>query len=320
MNPLALFGGSSGPEAAVEIAAHRVSGAAIETRAGRPVVAVHATEALPAGALVPAISGRNLVDREAVAGALGRVVERLGRPRRVGLIVPDVIAKVSIARFEQVPPRAADLDRLLRWQMRKAAPFPMEDAQLSHTRGLRTEEGQEFVVTVARRDVVEEYETACVAAGAYPGAVDLATFNVANAVLASPGAPEADWLLVNVAADYASIAVLRGGDLVFFRNRGPDSDVTLADLVHQTAMFYEDRLRGDGLARVFLAGAGGGGTTEPDDVEDARRAIESRLSRSVELVDASAAAALTDRIGAGPALLDALAPLVGFLLRDREAA
>jgi len=40
----------------------------------------------------------------------------------------------------------------------------------------------------------------------------------------------------------------------------------------------------------------------------------------VETVDPRAAAALTDRIAAAPALLDTLAPLVGLLLRDRGVA
>jgi hypothetical protein len=40
------------------------------------------------------------------------------------------------------------------------------------------------------------------------------------------------------------------------------------------------------------------------------------LRTPVDLVDPRAAATLTDRITAAPALLDTLAPLVGLLLRD----
>jgi hypothetical protein len=45
-----------------------------------------------------------------------------------------------------------------------------------------------------------------------------------------------------------------------------------------------------------------------------------RLGTKVGTVDARLAAALTDRITAAAALLDTLAPLVGLLLRGREAA
>src|SRR5207237_5946235 len=92
--------------------------------------------------------------------------------------------------------------------------------------------------------------------GAHAGMANRPTFNVINAVLASPAAPESDWLLVNVAAEYASIAIVRGEHLMFFRNRAADTDGTLADLVHQTAMYYEDRLKGAGFARVVVAGPG----------------------------------------------------------------
>ena len=306
------------PGVAVELAAHRVSAASIERRGGRPSVGAHATETLPDGALVPSLTSLNIHDKAAVAAALGRVLERVGRPRRIGLVVPDPVAKVSLVRFEHVPPRAQDLDQLIRWQVRKAAPFPIEEAQVSYRPGLGAADGQEFVVTLARREIIQEYESVCETAGAHAGLVDISTFNVINAALAGTGAPSADWLLVNVASDYASIAILRGGDLMFFRSRVADTEGTLADLVHQTAMYYEDRLQGAGLGRVLLSGASATGPIQASDVDQLRRSLQERLGTAVETVDPSRAATLTDRIAAAPAVLDTLAPLVGLLLRDQE--
>ena len=171
---------------------------------------------------------------------------------------------------------------------------------------------------MAKRDVIEEYETLCAEAGAHAGIVDLSTLNVINAVLAGADVPVADWLLVNASADFASIALLRGSDLILFRSRAADSDGTLADLVHQTTMYYEDRLKGVGFSRVIFAGAQAAGTTVGGSIEELRRSLETRLTTPVEGVDPRSAAALTDRISAAPALLDTLAPLVGLLLRDRK--
>jgi len=227
---------------------------------------------------------------------------------------------VSLVRFEQVPARTADLDQLVRWQVRKAAPFAIEEAQVSYVPGQRATDGQEFIVSLARRDVVEEYEALCADAGAHAGVVDLATFNVVNVVLAGSAPSLVDWLLVNVAPDYASIAIMRGEHLIFFRNRAAETEGTLADLVHQTAMYYEDRLEGAGFGRVLLAGAAGAGAAQAGDIEHLRRSLQERLATPVETVDPRAAAGLTDRIVAAPALLDTLAPLVGLLLRGREAA
>jgi len=308
------------PGVAVELAARYVSAASIDMRAGQPVLSAHAVEPLAAGALVPSLTAPNVTDRAAVSQALARVLERVGRPRRVGLIIPDPCTKVSFVRFEHVPARAQDLDQLIRWQVRKAAPFPIEEAQIGHVRGLQTVEGQEFIVTLAKRDIILEYEALLSAAGAHAGLVDICTFNVINAVLSGANAPSADWLLVNVAADYASISILRGGQLMFFRSRVADNEGTLADLVHQTAMYYEDRLQGAGLSRVLISGASASQSSDAADVEQARRSLQDRLATTVETVDPRDAVTLTDRIVAAPAFLDTLAPAVGLLLRGREAA
>ncbi len=313
------------PNAAVEIAARRVSAISLDTRSGRAVVAAHAAEALPEGALVPSLTAHNVRDDATVVAALRRVLDAVGRPRRVGLVVPDPVAKVSLVRFAQVPARASELEQLIRWQMRKAAPFPVEEAQITFAPGLRVadasagEVGQEFVVSMARRDVVVEYENLCAIAGAHAGIVDISTFNVINAVTAGAAPTPADWLLVNVASDYASIAILRGANLILFRSRGADSEGTLADLVHQTAMYYEDRLQGAGFGRVMLAGASAAGA-QTADIEDLRRGLQERLATTVEAVDPRDAVGLVDRITASAAFLDMVTPLAGVLLRGRSEA
>ena len=280
---------------------------------------------------MPALTSLNVRDRQAVLGSVKRVLEQVGRPRRIGLIIPDLAARVSLVRFDQVPAKTADLDQLVRWQVRKGAPFPIEEAQVSYVPGLsatasispriqvatRTgSAGQEFVVSIARRAVIEEYEAVCAEAGAHAGVVDLATFCVINAVLAGKGAPEADWLLIHVAPDSASIALMRGPHLMSFRNRATDEEGTLADLVHQTAMYYEDRLKGAGFSRVILAGAADMGAA--GDIDLVRRSLEDRLKTQVDTIDPRTAVTLADRITAPAQLLDTLAPLVGVLLRDRQ--
>jgi Tfp pilus assembly PilM family ATPase len=328
MSILASLHESAAPPVAVEITSARVSAASLEWRGGRPVVAAHASEPLPEGALIPSLTAANAIDRAAVTDALTRLLEKMGRPRRIGLILPDVVGKVSLVRFERVPSKAQDLDQLVRWQVRKSAPFAIEEAQVSYVPGLSAADGHEFVVTLARRGVIEEYEQLCAAAGAHAGIVDLTTLNVINAVLAGGGAPStsgasstADWLLVNVAGDYTSIALLRGPSLIFFRNRSAETDGTLADLVHQSAMYYEDRLKGSGFARVLVSGAAAAiGARPSSGIDELRRSLEERLKTAVETVDPRSAAALTDRISAPPAVLDTLTPLVGLLLRDRAEA
>lgn len=307
------------PAVAVDIAPGRVAAASLTTRGGRTVVAAHALEPLADGAVVPALNATNIADRQVVAEAVQRAFDRLGaRPRRVGLVIPDSAAKVSLIRFDQVPARAHDLEQLVRWQVRKSAPFRIEDAQVSFTPGAAVAGGgREFIVALSRRDIVEEYESVCALAGAHAGLVDLAAFNIINAMLAGAPAVPGDTLLVHVTAASTTLAIIRGADLIFYRNRSAEEEGGLADLVHQTAMYYEDRLSGAGFARAVLAGAATSlGAIENDQL---RRSLEDRLGTRVEPVDPRSAAALTDRIAAAPGLLDTLAPLVGLLVREKAA-
>jgi Tfp pilus assembly PilM family ATPase len=300
------------PGVAVEIGAGRISGAVVERRGRQAVIGSHAVEPLPAGALVPSLTAANVIDRATVMTALNRVIERVGRPSRLALVIPDIVARVSLVRFEKVPARTGDLDQLIRWQVRKAAPFPLEEAQISYARGIRSDEGQEFVVTVARHAVIEEYEALCTEAGAHAGLVDLSTIGVINALLAGGAATAGDWLVINIAADSASIAIMRGTDLIFFRNRPAEAEASALELMHQTAVYYEDRLQGTGFSRAFVAGTSYAGA----DADSVRHGIEERIGTAIETVDPRQVATMTDRITAAPALLDAMTPLVGLLLRD----
>jgi type IV pilus assembly protein PilM len=306
------------PTIGVEIAARRVTAVSLARDRRGLVVTSHASEPLAEGVLRPSINESNVADPAALTDAVKRVLKRLDRrPTRVALVVPDTAAKVSLVRFEQVPPRQADLDQLVRWQVRKAAPFRIEDAQIAFSPGAASPEGgREFVVVMMRRDLVEEYERAVSNAGAHAGIVDLASLNLINLALAGAVQPTpgtADWLLVHVAADYSTLAIVRGEHLIFFRNRPADAEGHLADLVHQTAMYYEDRLSGTGLTRVVLASESVSGTDDAS-ASAARRSLEGRLGTTVEMLDVRRAAALTDRISAGPELLDTLAAPVGVLL------
>jgi type IV pilus assembly protein PilM len=303
------------PDAAVEIAPDRVSAAVLAARAAR--VQAYAFEPLPPGAVTPSLGARNLVDRDAVAGAVRVVLGRLGvRPARVALVIPDLAGKVSILRFDRVPPRRDDFDQLVRWQIRKSLPFPIEDASVTSAAGRRGPEGTDVIVVAARRDVVAEYEDACAAAGAHAGLVELSTFSVLNLTLAKAPSVEGDWLVVHMRPEYTSIGIVRDGDLIFFRNRPEGDEEALTDVVHQTAMYYQDRLSGTGFRRVLLGGRG----RSEGAFGHARQGLAERLGTRVEPIDPTAIVSLPDRRAGSPALFDVLAPLAGVLLRaEREA-
>jgi type IV pilus assembly protein PilM len=303
------------PDVAIEITATRVIAVALGGHGGSYTAAGYAADPLAPGLATPALNAPNIHDERGLASAVGGVLEKVGaRTRRIALVLPDSVAKVSLIRFEKVPAKQQDLEQLIRWQVRKAAPFRIEDAQVSWQEASALPGGgREYLVTVARRDVIHSYERACDAAGVHAGLVDIASLNQVNAVLATRPF-NGDWLLVNIAADYSTLAVVRDDHVIFFRNRSTGGIGDLPDLVHQTAMYHEDRLGGGGFRKLVLAGASVIGADEADRF---RRLIEERIGMMVEPIDFRPTVELRDRIAASPELLDMLAPAIGVLLRDR---
>ncbi len=109
---------------------------------------------------------------------------------------------------------------------------------------------------------------------------------------------------------------MRGEKLMFYRHRASLDEEPLSALVHQTAMYHEDRLGGTRFARVWLAGASlaGGAASQ------ARRDISDRLGVPAESVDVRPAAGLPSQVAPQPDVLDALAAPIGVLLRERRVA
>lgn len=318
MSPLPFWLQTPPPTLGLELDAHRVTAVLVDRTAAPAIIRASASIALPAGAIVPSLTTTNIPGRDAVVRAVRDVVDRVGgRHRRAALVIPDTAAKVSLLPFDQVPPSAKDLEQLIRLQLRKTVPFPLDQAQVAWSSGPLRGAGATFAVAAMRRDIVEEYEAVCAGAGLHAGTVDLSTFNVVNVVLladAAGTAPAGDWLLVHVTPGYASIVIVRQGEIIFFRTRPADADEPVPDVVHQTRMFYEDRLSGEGFARVILAGG--------SDVEDRAalvRELEGRLQAPVSALTLSGVATFGDRLHATDAVLSQVAAPAGLVLREGRA-
>ncbi len=305
------------PTLGLQLDAQRITAVLVDRAGGLPVLRAVASAALPPGAIVPSLTSHNILQRDLVVTTVRGLVDQVGgRPRLVALAIPDTAAKVSLLPFDQVPSSPRDLDRLVRLQLRKSVPFPVEDAQVTWSRGGADAGSTLLVVTAMRRDIVQEYEGVCAAAGLHAGTVDLATFNVVN--LALLGGPDGaglpgDSLLVHVTPSYASVALLRDGALIFFRTR---NDVTepVEDVVHQTRMFYEDRLNGHGFTRVLLVA----GPDVPDR-ETLTRNLMVLFDAPIMPLSLDGIASVGERIEASAQLVGQVAAPAGMVLRETLA-
>lgn len=309
------------PDVAIEIAHRRLTVAQLG-RGTPATVSAYASEVLPDDAVVPSLTARNIAQPKVVSDTLKRALQKAGiaSPTRIALIVPDTVARVSLLPFESMPSRQSELEQLIRWNVKKSVPFPVEDAVLSYVPATSDGGVTTLAAVVSRRDVIAEYEAIADAIGAHAGLVDIASFNIVNTALASGMAPKGDWLLVCLADGSTTILIMRNRSLMFHRHKPAADSEPLSALVHQTAMYHEDRLGGTRFARVFVSGGVGGGILGVGGHDRARQEIAARLEAEVQTLDVRTAAALTDRMTASPELLDALAAPVGALMRERGAA
>jgi Tfp pilus assembly PilM family ATPase len=243
-------------DAVIEVAEDHLTAITGALKKGGLTVYSCVSEQLPVDLINPSINEKNFRDRNTVSQIFEKVCKGLPlKPRRVGLVVPDGIAKVSLLRFEQVPRSHSDLEKLIRWQMKRVVPFSIEEARITYTPGRNIGiNGQEFLVVAAKHEIVDQYESLCAAIGAHAGLVDLATLSLLNFYLIPGQQTSGDWILVNTQAGSMSIAVVRDDKVIFYRNNVDNEVVTTTNLVHQTVMYYQDHLSGQGFCKGFIRG------------------------------------------------------------------
>ena len=116
---------------------------------------------LPAGALAPSANKSNVTDNAVVRRTIAEVSERVGNGGgRLGLLIPDVAARVALLQFETLPEDHREAETLVLWRMREYLPYAPEEARLSY-QVLAKQPGSVEVLGVAvRGSVLAEYEAA----------------------------------------------------------------------------------------------------------------------------------------------------------------
>lgn len=308
------------PGVAVEIAADRINAVrlAVDRKGGKARVAAIESHPLPDGAIEVALTKPNILNAAALLEALRAVFVKIApRDHRVSLLLPDDVARVSLLGFTALPKTRRELCDLVRFRMSKSLPFKPEEAvmdlMLLGAGGARPGASSVSVLAAfVHRAVLEQYEALLATCGYWPGLVSLSTFELFNLfrpVFASKKASDRDSLVLNVTRQYLSVVILRDTDVIFYRCK-PYTQATngdpLADVRRETytsLAFYQEKLLGRGIGRVFLRCAG-------MPTQAIREAVGAETGCEVEILDPLAvvppngAPALSDEMGAlmAPAL------------------
>ena len=242
------------PPVVVEIAAPHVAVARSGSRAGQ--LEGVAIEELPAGAVMPSTLETNVVQPEAVRSALRHIFARVPmHGAHVALLVPDLVARVFLLPFDNLPRRAREALPLLRWRLKKSVPFDVEETAVSWTRQEAREGGLEIVTAVARQSIVREYEALIESFGARVGVV-LSSTLATLPLLEERGAT----LLVRLCGKTLTTVIVRGTNLCLYRSTEMRADGSvegqaMLDEVFPAVAYYQDSW-GETIDRARLSGFG----------------------------------------------------------------
>jgi type IV pilus assembly protein PilM len=147
-----------------------------------------AVEPLPEGAF----SGGEVIDVDAVAGALRELFDRSGLPKRVRLSVASQGVAFRTVRLPLIEDQE-QLKAAVRFQAQETIPMPLDSAVMDH-QVIGAEIGDDgsrqidVAVVAARRQSVDALLAAARGAGLDPVGIDLAAFGMIRALAAGPTA------------------------------------------------------------------------------------------------------------------------------------
>jgi type IV pilus assembly protein PilM len=273
------------PRLVCEISAGGVAAARL---GGRRVLESHAFEALPEGTVVASPVEPNVTDAAAVAGALERVLTRIGaQGPEVALILPDEVVRVFLLQFESFPRRSDEAVPLLRFRLRKSVPFDTEESSVSYSvqpaGPASTPAGTIHVLAaIARQKIIRQYEELLEARQKRVAVVLSST--LAALPLVDDTRPA---LLARLCGNTLTTVIVRSGALAVYRCtplHGAADAITpksFLDEVYPAIAYFQDTWS-IGVAEVRLAGLGGR-------MEEFRAPLEAELQCRVTPVVASAA-------------------------------
>ena len=250
-----LAASSSGrPPAAVELAPEGVLAAALAGASTASQGLAYAFAPLAPGALVPGLAEPNLRAPESVAAAIRSALAQVApRSHAVTLILPDTLVRVFMLDFDSLPAKPAEALSVVRFRLRKMAPFDVEPAGVSFQVLARGDAECKTIAAVIPGPILAEYEAAVRAAGYEPGAV----LSSSLAALEAAGSMEG-MLAANLSANSITTAIASGQNLLLYRTLDLPADALLraAEIgrsIAVAAAYFEDKL-GAPPQRLYYAG------------------------------------------------------------------
>ena len=167
------------PSLGVEITASAVRLAAVAGSGASISVEYAKTAELPSGMMACSYASPNIRDVNGLVQVLRECLSGSPRDyRRAALSLPDSAFRVQMIEFDELPPKPADRERLIRWRLEKTAAFDLSDTILRYQVLRRQENGLTVLACVAKHAVIAQYESVFIELGLEPWSVGVSSFHI----------------------------------------------------------------------------------------------------------------------------------------------
>ena len=251
------------PGLGVEITSSTVRLALVRGRgAGLSVLHTGAAD-LPSGLVTEKYSTPNIDDIAGLAGALRACLANApARPVRTALSLPDGVFRVLTLEFDQLPDKAADRERLIRWRLEKAAAFDIADTVLRYEMLRQRERGFTVLACLMKRPVLVQYESLLAELGLEPWIVGLSSFHLLNFYSPLIAKKSSVACLAHFSDDSFTTIITEGGGARFYRykevKRGSADDIKarFTREIEDSLHFYthRDRAQTSEVNGLYLTG------------------------------------------------------------------
>lgn len=277
------------------------------TRGGRPLLEGHRLQPLEEPGVPASMFDQNSFSPAELVLRFSDLFVKSGvRPGKIGLVLPDNLAKIALVSLPERPASRRHLVDLIRFKMNRAVPFRVNEAALSYQVLPGDGRGVTVLVALMPQVLVDRYEHALEAVGARPGLIDLCTPNLLNLCRTAfaEAASAGDVALLNCTPAYFSLVIVRDSRLIFFRCKSHPVNGLFVREIAGSLSYYREKLGGQGIGTLFVRSVA-------TPIEELRSRLADFGVARIDLVDPAAVFALAEGVKLDTRDAQLLAPALG---------
>ncbi|HZS43788.1 MAG TPA: hypothetical protein VFC63_01690 [Blastocatellia bacterium] len=270
------------PAASISFPDRAVTMLEIAKRRGSFVLKHYASTQVDSNLLAPSFDRANIVDEQAFARHLADTAQLAGlmRNRKWSASLPEQTVRTAIISLDGEIDDREQMQEVINWRIERVMGCGAEELRLSQQRLSKVNGQVRFLVTAARREVIEQYEKIFTAMGWQVGMIY--PRHLAEAQWLSWDRTAGAKILVTGNDQWITVVILSNEEPLLVRSIECDPQGR-ADELFRVIQYYRDRLVGDKptlVSSVMVVG-------ESPSAQETRQIISEILNQQPEIIDAS---------------------------------